>query len=134
MTAMTSGIHIPDTHANIKELISAGMDESVAEVVVRQSLRVLEETVVTKTDLANFRTEVNTSFTELRAEMNVRFEKVDSSFKTIDSSFEKVEERSKALEARMQTLVTDAKNDTRRWMIGTNIALAAFIITTLKIL
>ena len=58
---------ILDTHADIQELVEAGMPQAQAETVVRQHARLLELNLATKTDIAELRAELKTEITELNS-------------------------------------------------------------------
>ena len=77
----SSGL-ILDTHADIQELVGAGMPEAQAEAVVRQHARLLELNLATKTDIAELRAELKTDITELRAELKTDITNINATLKT----------------------------------------------------
>ena len=72
MTMPQSPGLILDTHADIQELVEAGMPQAQAETVVRQHARLLELNLATKTDIAelnaSFRTDIANLKTELKGD------------------------------------------------------------------
>ena len=56
-----------DTHAAVKRLQQAGADESLAEAVVSTFGSMLNETVATKSDIADLRATTKSDIADLRA-------------------------------------------------------------------
>ena len=153
-----------DTHAAVVELIEAGMPERQAESVVRLQVRLIEQHFATRADIgavnaavdslrlmteANFesrRQETKADFGSHGQEFKARFESHGQEFK---ARFESHRQEFKAdfelhrqeTSAQFESfrLATDAaiaslKAELIKWMIGTNLAFAAFVIAAVKIL
>ena len=58
---------ILDTHADIQELVEAGMPQPQAETVVRQHVRLLELNLATKADITELKAELKTDITNINA-------------------------------------------------------------------
>lgn len=142
-----------DTHAAVLELIEAGMPERQAESVVRLQARLIEQHFATRADIGavnaaigSLRVSTEANFESRRQETKADFESHGQEFK---ARFESHRQEFKAdLELHRQEtsaqfesfrLATDAaiaslKAELIKWMIGTNLAFAAFVIAAVKIL
>lgn len=72
-----------DTLKAAKALGEAGFEEAKAEAIVVTVGRAMSESVATKTDVAEFRADVDAKF----AGVDSRFANVDSRFASVDSQF-----------------------------------------------
>ena len=69
-----------DTHAAVKRLQKAGADESLAEAVVSTFGSMLNETVATKSDIADLRAATKTDIVELRADLKSAIATLETRF------------------------------------------------------
>ena len=142
-----------DTHAAVVELIEAGMPERQAESVVRLQVRLIEQHFATRADIgavnaaigslrlsteANFesrRQETKADFGSHGQEFKARFESHRQEFKA-DLELHRQETSAQFESFRLATdaAIASLKAELIKWMIGTNLAFAAFVIAAVKIL
>ena len=145
-----------DTHAAVVELIEAGMPERQAESVVRLQVRLIEQHFATRADIGavnaaigSLRLSTEANFESRRQETKADFGSHGQEFK---ARFESHRQESAGIKAdlelhRQETsaqfesfrLAADAaiaslKAELIKWMIGTNLAFAAFVIAAVKVL
>jgi len=85
-----------DTHAFIKRLTAAGMPESQAEVLADEHARLIDERLVTKSDIEPLSTKTDVRELELRLGAQIEAAKAES-----------------------RTNVESARADILKWMFGT---------------
>ena len=117
--AQTSEV-LYDTHAAVRRLTGAGMPEPHAEAVVREQVHLIEHNLATKADIEAARADIETLRLETKADIDaLRLEtKAD-----ID-----------ALRLETKADIETAKFDLIKWMIATNITVAALVIAAFKFL
>ncbi|HAT49018.1 MAG TPA: hypothetical protein DCS88_01620, partial [Alphaproteobacteria bacterium] len=112
-----------DTHAYVKKLRDAGVDERQAEVQAEALVDLVEDRLATKRDIADLKrdikeldTKTETRFKELDTKAEIRFKELDAKteirFKELDT---KAETRFKELDAKTETRFKelDTKAETR---------------------
>ena len=145
-----------DTHVDIRELVEAGMPEPQAETVVRQRVRLLERNLATKADIA----ETNASIETLRQETKADIAATNASIETLrqetkadiaatNASIERLRQETRAnietlrqetranietLRQETEKLIALGKNDIVKWVVGTNLGVAAMIVAAIKLL
>lgn len=92
-----------NTHAFVKRLTAAGMPEAQAEVLADEQMRLIDDRLATKADIALLATKAD--ITDVRAEIaNVRAE-----FANVRAEIGKMATKSE---------LADAKADILKWMFG----------------
>ena len=127
-----------DTHVDIRELVEAGMPEPQAETVVRQRVRLLERNLATKADIA----ETNASIETLRQETKADIAATNASIETLRqetrANIETLRQETRAnietLRQETEKLIALGKNDIVKWVVGTNLGVAAMIVAAIKLL
>lgn len=109
-----------DTHANIRELVAAGMPENQAETLVNQQVRLLEHNLATKADLRDANAGLRNEIRDTRIALE----------KQIADTRTSLERQIGDVRAEVQA----AKVDLIKWMVTINIALGALIVAALKLL
>ena len=131
-----------DTHAAVVELIEAGMPERQAESVVRLQVRLIEQHFATRADIGavnaaigSLRLSTEANFESRRQEAKADFESHRQEFKA-DLELHRQETSAQFESFRLATdaAIASLKAELIKWMIGTNLAFAAFVIAAVKVL
>ena len=97
-----------DTHAAVRQLITAGMPEPHAEAVVRGQVHLIQHNLATKADIEQIRADVETSRLETKAEIEkLRLE--------TNASIDVLRQETKAN-------TETAKNDIVKWIVTMGLA------------
>ncbi len=97
-----------DTHAFVKRLTSVGMPEAQAEVLADEQVRLIDERLATKADIAKLEVELKTDIARL-----------ESATKTDIARLEAGAKRDiREAELRLEAKIDASKSETVKWMIG----------------
>ena len=115
---------ILDTHADIQELVEAGMPQAQAETIVRQHARLLELNLATKADIAELRAELKSDTAELTAELKTTITNTNAPLRTA------ISDNNRMLDLR----IADFKTSLIKWLFAVHIGTATIILAILTAL
>ena len=131
-----------DTHAAVVELIEAGMPERQAESVVRLQVRLIEQHFATRADIGavnaaigSLRLSTEANFESRRQEAKADFESHRQEFKAdLELHRQETSAQFESFRLAADAAIASLKAELIKWMIGTNLAFAAFVIAAVKVL
>ncbi len=145
--AMPQTTIVFDTHEAVHQLTAAGVPERQAEAHVRLQAQLIEQNFATKPDIealrrdtGDLRRELKTDIETLRRDTEAGFEAMDLSNKALEAELRtdmgKLDTQMAKIEtqmAKVDATVANRLTDHFKWLVGTQIALAAIILAALKL-
>jgi hypothetical protein len=126
MTIMTATLTL-DRHRYIQTLRSAGMDEKLTNAHAPGLADALQETVATKTDIADLRAATKADIADLRSTFETKFVAIDNRFASMQSHLDvKFAEQTASL--------TKQASDNQRLLIGIIVAIVLAGVTVASII
>lgn len=109
-----------DTHREVENLISRGLEKKIAEAIIDVHTKNQEE-LATKSDIAMLRSDMNSIKTELKSEITLVESNLKSEISGIHHKIDSVESRSENK--------IDLINSNIGWLKATNIAILATVLS-----
>jgi hypothetical protein len=113
-----------DTHAFVKRLTSVGMPEAQAEILADEQVRLIDERLATKTDIARLEAATKADIARLEAAtkadiavLGADIARLEAATKTDIARLENATKRD-IREAELEAKIDASKSETLKWMIG----------------
>ena len=98
-----------DTHAFVKRLTAAGMPEAQAEVLADEQVRLIDDRLATKEDIAKLQAATKEDIAKLQAATTTDIAKLQAATKT----------DLREMELKIDAKIESVKSEIIRWMSGT---------------
>ena len=98
-----------DTHAFVKRLTAAGMPEAQAEVLADEQVRLIDDRLATKEDIAKLQAATKEDIAKLQAATTMDIAKLQAATKT----------DLREMELKIDAKIESVKSEIIRWMFGT---------------
>jgi len=109
-----------DTHAFVKRLTGAGMPETQAEVLAEEQVRLINERLATKRDIAELKRDLMELKTELKRDLKELETRLEGKIET--------------LRVEIKRDIAEVKVDILKWMFGALLGQTAIITALIKLL